>query len=313
VSAGGGPAPIEAADLSRWYGAVTALNAVSFRVEPGITALVGPNGAGKSTLLKVLTGELVPSRGEARVLGERPWNNPALFRRVGYCPEQDALYDGMDAPGFVAYLLRLRGFDGPEARRRAEASLAAAGLPAEAWGRRVGGYSKGMRQRVRIAQAVAHSPEVLVLDEPLTGLDPVGRRELRGLFRSLAAAGTTILMSSHVLHEVESTTDRILLIHRARLLASGTVTEIRGLLDRHPQSIEIECDRPRDLARSLVALPEVEAVSLPGEGRLVARTRTPQALYPRLVRIVAEDGHRVARMASADDDLEAVFRYLVGR
>ncbi len=278
---------------------------------PGLTALVGPNGAGKSTLLRLLTGEIRPSAGRVLVLGEDPWNNPGLFRRVGYCPEQDALYEDMDAPGFVSYLMRLRGFDPAAARSRSEAALAACGLPAEAWGRKVGGYSKGMRQRVRIAQAVAHDPEVLFLDEPLTGLDPVGRRELRTLFRSLAERGTSILLSSHVLHEVEATTDRILLLHRSRLLAEGTVQEIRDLLDEHPRSVEVSCDRPRDLARSLLAHAAVEGVRVAGDGTIVVQSRDPAALYPALVRTVVEEGHAVTRMESPDDDLEAVFRYLV--
>jgi ABC-2 type transport system ATP-binding protein len=308
---GGVGGVLSAGGLSRWYGPVIALNNVSFDLGPGITALVGPNGAGKSTLLRILTGEVRPSRGGALVLGEAPWGNQELFRRVGYCPEQDSLYEEMDAPGFVSYLMRLRGFDGRTARSRAETALAAAGLDPAAWGRKVGGYSKGMRQRVRIAQSIAHSPEVLFLDEPLTGLDPVGRRELRDLFRSMAAGGTTILMSSHVLHEVESTTDRILLLHRSKLLAEGTVSDIRALIDRHPHSVEVACDRPRDLAARLVALPEVESVGIPSPGLLVALTRTPQDLYPKLVRILVEDGIRVKRLSSPDDNLEAVFRYLV--
>jgi ABC-2 type transport system ATP-binding protein len=302
---------LHASELSRWYGQVIALNNVTFDLGPGITALVGPNGAGKSTLLKTLTGELRPSRGAVRVLGEDPWNNPALFRRVGYCPEQDSLYEDMDAPGFVSYLMRLRGFDAAAARSRAEAALAAAGLDPAAWGRKVGGYSKGMRQRVRIAQSFAHSPEVLFLDEPLTGLDPMGRRDLRLLFQSLAERGTTVLLSSHVLHEVESTTGRILLLHRSRLLAEGTISEIRDLIDRHPHSVEVACDRPRELAALLVALPEVESVGLPRPDMLVAKTRAPQLLYPKIVRMAVEGGFRVSRLSSPDDNLEAVFRYLV--
>ena len=308
----GEEAPVlEVRGLSRWYGPVIALNAVNFAVRPGITALVGPNGAGKSTLLQVLTGEIRPSQGRALVLGEDPWNNPALARRVGNCPQQDALYEDMDAPSFVAYLMRLRGFGAAAARSRAEAALAAAGLDPAAWGRRVAGYSKGMRQRVRIAQAVAHSPEVLFLDEPLTGLDPVGRREMRNLLRALAEGGTSILVSSHVLHEVEGTTDRILLLHRARLLAEGTVSEIRSLLDRHPHSIEVACDRPREMAAHLMAGAGVESVAVPEEGLLVARTRTPQETYAHIVRLAAEGGYAVTRLSSPDDNLEAVFRYLV--
>ena len=310
---GAAPPILDAKGVSRWYGPVIGLNAVSFEVGPGLTALVGPNGAGKSTLLRLFTGEMRPHQGRVRVLGEDPWNRPALFRRIGYCPEQDSLYEDMDAPGFVAYLLRLRGFEPAAARTRAEAALASAGLPPEAWGRRVAGYSKGMRQRVRIAQAIAHDPEVLFLDEPLTGLDPVGRRALRGLFRGLADRGASILLSSHVLHEVEATTDRILLLHRARLLAVGTVSDIRALLDHHPHSVEVACDRPRELAARLVGLPEVESLRVPSPDLLVVQSRTPQALYPAVVRAVQEGGFRVARMGSPDDDLEAVFRYLVHR
>jgi len=304
---------LSATEASRWYGNVIALNEVTFEVGRGITALVGPNGAGKSTLLKLLTGEIRPSRGQAFVLGEEPWNNHALFRRMGYCPEQDALYEDMDAPGFVSYLMRLRGFPAAEARTRSEAALAAVGLDPAAWGRKVAGYSKGMRQRVRIAQSIAHDPEVLLLDEPLTGLDPVGRRALRELFCAMARRGTTILLSSHVLHEVENATDRILLLHRSRLLAEGTVGEIRGLIDRHPHSVEIRCDREREMAERLVGLAEVESVALPSPGLVVARTRSPQVLYPKIVRIVAEGGFDVGRLDSPDDNLEAVYRYLVGR
>ena len=310
---GGGDALLEVRGCSRWYGPVIALNSLTFALGPGLTALVGPNGAGKSTLLKLLTGEIRPSAGRVRALGEDPWINPGLFRRIGYCPEQDALYEDMDGPSFVAYLLRPRGFDGPAARSRAEAALHSAGLPPDAWGRKVAGYSKGMRQRVRIAQAIAHDPEFLFLDEPLTGLDPVGRRELRVLFRAMAERGTSILLSSHVLHEVEATTDRILLLHNARLLAEGTVQEIRDLLDEHPRSVEVACDRPRELAAGLVALPEVQGVRLLGGGGLLVQSRDPAALYPALVRMVVEGGHAVTRMDSPDDDLEAVFRYLVRR
>jgi len=302
---------IEARRVSRWYGPVIALNDVSFALEPGITALLGPNGAGKSTLLRILTGEMRPSQGQALVLGEKPWNNPPLFRRIGTCPEQDALYEDMDAPGFVSFLLRLRGFDRRAARTRAEEALAAVRLDPEAWGRRLGGYSKGMRQRVRVAQALAHRPEVLFLDEPLTGLDPLGRRDLRTLFRGLASDGVTILLSSHVLHEVEATTDRVLLVHQSHLLATGTVQEIRDLLDRHPRRVEVVCDRPRELAAVLVGLPEVSAVRVPAPDRLEAETAAPDRFYPLLVRTVVERGFAVERMSSPDDNLEAVFRYLV--
>ena len=304
---------VEARHLSRWFGPVMAVNDLSVEVQPGITALLGPNGAGKSTFLKILTGELHPSQGVALVLGEDPWNNPGLFRRVGYCPEQDALYEEMDAPSFVAFLLRLRGFDPAAARSRAERALESVGLDPAAWGRKVGGYSKGMRQRARLAQAIAHSPEVLFLDEPLTGLDPMGRRDLRLLFRGLAQGGATVLLSSHVLHEVEATTDEVVLLHRSRLRAHGSVPEIRALIDRHPHSVEVVCDRPRDLAARLVGLPDLLALRLGAEDRLTAETGAPDRFYPALVRTLVEGGHSVKSLSSPDDNLEAVFRYLVAK
>jgi ABC-2 type transport system ATP-binding protein len=308
------PAPatkLEAIGLSRWYGSVIALNAVNFEVGPGITALVGPNGAGKSSLIKTLTGEIRPSQGRVRVLGEDPWNNPELFRRIGYCPEQDALYEDMLAPDWVAFFMRLRGYEPADADEMAREALRQVALDEEAWTRKVGGFSKGMRQRVRLATAIAHRPDMLFLDEPLTGLDPVGRRELRLLFRRLAAEGTTILISSHVLHEVEATTDQILLLHKSRLIATGEVSEIRDLIDQHPHGIEVVCDRPRDLAAAMVGLEAVESVRIVDGKRLVAETRLPHEVYPKLVRMVVEGNHRVERLFSPDDNLEAVFKYLV--
>jgi ABC-2 type transport system ATP-binding protein len=168
-----------------------------------------------------------------------------------------------------------------------------------------------MRQRVRLAQSVAHRPELLFLDEPLTGLDPVGRRDLRHLFLRLAAGGASILLSSHVLHEVEATTDRVLLLHRSRLRASGTISEIRDLLDRHPRRVEVVCERPRELAERLVGLPEVVAVRMPAPDRVEVETAAPDRFYPALVRTVVDGGFAVQRLSSPDDSLEAVFRYLV--
>lgn len=303
---------LECKELGRYYGQVVGLNELTTTLAGGVIGLVGPNGAGKSTLLRLIVGEIEPSRGEVRVLGEKPFANRELYRRLGFCPQQDALYEDMSGFEIVRLLLRLGGFAPAEARARTERALERLNMT-ERMHDRVRTYSKGMRQRVRIAQSIAHDPEVLLLDEPLTGLDPVGRRALRGLFRALADRGASILLSSHVLHEVEATTDRILLLHRARLLAVGTVSDIRGLLDHHPHSVEVACDRPRELAARLVGLPEVESLRVPSPDLLVVQSRTPQALYPAVVRAVQEGGFRVARMGSPDDDLEAVFRYLVRR
>jgi len=211
---------VEAVDLGRWYGQVVGLNELSVRIEGGITGLLGPNGAGKSTFLKLIAGELKPSRGTVRVFGENPFANSRLYRRMGVCPQQDALYRRMSGFEMVRFLLRLSGYSRREAARRAREALVRLDLEQD-MNRRTSGYSKGMRQRVKLAQAIAHDPEVLILDEPLGGLDPGGRRRVIGLLKELSEKGMDILVSSHVLHEIEILTSNILLIHRGRLLAQG--------------------------------------------------------------------------------------------
>lgn len=212
-----------------WYGQVVGLSELTLAIEGGITGLVGPNGAGKSTFLKLVAGELRPARGEIRVLGHAPFANREYFRRVGFCPQQEAIWGDMTGLEVVEFLMRLSGYAPAEARRRANAALDRVGL-GDARTRRTAGYSKGMRQRTKIAQAIAHDPELVVADEPLNGLDPVGRAEIQKLFAELGAAGMHVLVSSHVLHEVEALTPSIVLFHRGRLLAQGSVGEIRRLL-----------------------------------------------------------------------------------
>ena len=204
-------APIEFMRASRWYGQVIALNDVTARIEPGVTGLLGPNGAGKSTFLKLAAGQIAPSQGEVKLLGLPAWGSPEAFHRVGLCPETDTFWEGLTGWQFVIALLRLSGFDDAECRQRAEAALTEVDLMS-AKDRRIGGYSKGMRQRVKLAQALAHDPDVLLLDEPVTGMDPVNRRRVVDLVRKLGKAGKTVLVSSHILHEVEAMTHRVLVI-----------------------------------------------------------------------------------------------------
>jgi len=303
-------ASVHAANLSKWYGQVIGLNDVSVSIRPGVTGLLGPNGAGKSTLMKLATGQLRPSKGSLQVLGVSPWRNPELFRRLGYCPEQDAFYDTMSGAEWVSSLLRLSGFPHREADRRAMASLEELGL-ADAAGRRIGGYSKGMRQRAKLAQAIAHDPELLVLDEPLSGMDPVGRRLTIRRIRAWGEAGKTVLVSSHVLHEVERMTSDVLLIHNGRILAEGNVRHIRELIDDHPHTVHVRAAEPRQLARRL--LDEDGLLSMRFEqGALVAQTARPDAFYTRLTSLAASgEAGAVDEITSPDDNLEAVFRYLV--
>lgn len=297
---------VEAERLNKWYGRVIALNDVTLSVPSGITGLLGPNGAGKSTFLRIVIGLMRESSGRIRVLGERPWNNPGLARRIGYCPEHDGFWEGLTGREFVTAVARLRGV--PRAARAAAEALARVRL-SEVADRKLAGYSRGMRQRLKLAQAVAHEPEFLVLDEPLTGCDPLVRQDLIGLIKSLAAEGRSVLVSSHVLREIEQLTRRIVLIHRGRLVAEGDVREIRALLDRHPHSVRLRTPRARDLAALLAREPEVVELRLE-DGTLWVRTPDPDAFYAKLPRLALESGLPLEEIHSPDEGLEAVFRYL---
>jgi ABC-2 type transport system ATP-binding protein len=296
---------------SRWYGPVIALNDVTTALGPGVTGLLGPNGAGKSTFLKLCAGQLAPSQGSVSVLGLPAWGHPQLFHRVGLCPEADALWDQLTGEQFLVALLRLSGFDDAECARRAQSALETVDLMA-ARQRRCGGYSRGMRQRLKLAQALAHDPQVLLLDEPLTGMDPINRRRSVDLVKRLAREGRTIVVSSHVLHEVESMTRRVLLIHNGRILAEGDVREIRDLMDEHPHTVTLRARDPRTLARAVVGAPHVVSVSFGGDGEWVTvQTARPDEFYGALAEPALQAG--VMEMYSPDDDLESVFRYLVNK
>jgi ABC-2 type transport system ATP-binding protein len=304
-------AVLEYVRASRWYGPVIALNDVTTAIGPGVTGLLGPNGAGKSTFLKLAAGQLAPSQGEVRVFGKPAYGAPEIFHRVGVCPDVDAFWEHLTGIEFVAALLRLTGFDAGAARARAEDALGQVDL-LEARDRKIGGYSKGMRQRVKLAQALAHDPELLLLDEPVTGMDPVNRRRVVDLVKRLGREGKTVLVSSHILHEVEAMTRRILLVHHGRILAEGDVREIRDLLDQHPHTVAIRARQPRRLASALVGLPHIVSMSFGAEGEwLTVQTAEPDAFY-RLVTDAARDAG-VLEMFSPDENLESVFRYLVAR
>ena len=304
-------APLLATEqLSKWYGQVIGLSDVTVSVPPGITGLLGPNGAGKSTFMKLITGQLRPSKGSVHVFGEPIWGNPRQYFRIGFCPEQDAFYDRMTGLEWVTALLRLNGLDATAAEDAASRALAAVDLQ-DAAGKRIGAYSKGMRQRVKLAQAIAHDPELLILDEPLAGLDPVGRRRTMRMIRDWAKEGKSILVSSHILHEIESMTANILLINNGRILAEGNVHQIRDLIDEHPHTVYIRAADPRGLAREFLARADV--LSLRFEpGAVVVETGKPDEFYARLTELVAEGAcGPIDELTSPDDNLQAVFKYLV--
>jgi ABC-2 type transport system ATP-binding protein len=300
-------------EVSKWYGNVIGLNKLSIRIPAGVTGLLGPNGAGKSTLLQLATGQLYPSQGTVHVLGQPVWNNPSLNRRIGLCPEQDAFYEWMTGWDFLHTCARLSGMSRADARNATAQTLEAVGMTRHK-NRAIRGYSKGMRQRTKMAQALVHGPEVLFLDEPMTGTDPVARRDLMDIIQRLGNEGKSVVVSSHVLHEVQSLTPNIILLNHGRLLAEGQVRQIRDLIDNHPHHIVIVCDNCRKLAGRLVSWEDVEGIRvLAGDKGLMVETRAPDAFYGRLPKLSLEDGTAIKEVYSDDDSLEAVFKYLVNK
>ena len=296
--------------LSKWYGQVIGLNDVSVTVPPGITGLLGPNGAGKSTFMKLITGQLRPSKGSIHVLGEPIWRNPALYDRMGFCPEQDAFYDRMTGLEWVTALVRLNGVTESEAASMASAAIAEVDLT-EAANKKIGAYSKGMRQRIKMAQAIAHTPELLILDEPLSGMDPIARRKSIRMIKDWARAGKSVIVSSHILHEIESMTSNILLINQGRILAEGNVHQIRDLIDEHPHTVHIRAEQTRALAREFLGHDDVLSLKFE-EGAVVVQTGKPDAFYARLTDLAASGAHgAIHEVTSPDDNLQAVFQYLV--
>lgn len=302
---------IELHNASRWYGQVIGLNDVTCQIGPGVTALLGMNGAGKSTMMKLVTGQIRPTTGDVRAFGEDPFANPNVYRRLGYCPEIDNFYEHRTGRQFVYILARMAGYGDAEAKRRTQLRLEQVGM-ADRADRKIAGYSKGMRQRIKLAQAMIHDPDVILLDEPLNGLDPIGRRDFIALLSSLADAGKGILVSSHILYEVEQMTRSILLLHRGRLLATGDLTVIRELLDKYPHRVRIETPNVREVARHLVAMPTVLSVQFgPRNEYIELQTREPDSFYNELPKIVLDEGLPVTAVTSPDNNLESIFKYLV--
>jgi ABC-2 type transport system ATP-binding protein len=289
---------------------VSGLNDVTVSIPPGVTGLLGPNGAGKSTFMKLMTGQLKPSQGTIRVFGESMWGNPAIYARLGFCPEQDAFYERMTGLEWVSALVRLNGYGDAQALEAAKAALDRVQL-LDAADKKIGAYSKGMRQRVKLAQALVHDPGLLILDEPLTGMDPLMRRRTIRLIKEWARAGKHIIVSSHILHEIEAMTSNILLINNGRIVAEGNVHQIRDLIDTHPHSVFVRGSDPRALARRFLA--EDDVLSLRFEpGAVIVETSRPDSFYARLTELAATgEAGAIEEVQSPDDNLQAVFRYLV--
>jgi ABC-2 type transport system ATP-binding protein len=301
---------VTAAHLSKWYGQVIGLNDVTLTVPAGVTGLLGPNGAGKSTFLKLITGQLKPSKGDVTVLGEPIWGNPALYFRLGFCPEQDAFYERMTGLEWVTALVRLNGVGERDALEMARRALENVDL-VDAAGKKIGAYSKGMRQRVKLAQALAHDPDLLILDEPLGGMDPIARRKTIRLIKDWGRSGKSVIVSSHILHEIESMTANILLINQGRILAEGNVHQIRDLIDEHPHTVYIRADQTRRLAREFLAGDDVLSLRFEDDA-VVVQTAKPDSFYARLTALAASgELGSIHEVTSPDDNLQAVFQYLV--
>ena len=299
---------IQARELSHWYGIVMGLNNVTFDIEPGLTGLVGPNGAGKSTLIQVITGQIQPSSGALTVFGEMPWNNPHLLQRVGYVPEREAVHKELRPLDWLRGLGLLSGLSPQQAGQRSEIALEKVKLPREAWGKRMAQYSKGMKQRAKLAQALLHEPDLLVLDEPMNGLDPMGRQEVAQILAELAAAGTSVLISSHILAELESLCKSILILNWGRVLASGSQKEIRGDLKNWSEELSVRCDDPAKLARCLFDAGVLLGFDLEaGEGTLDIRVKEPATFYERWAGLLLESGVTVFEIRSRSRSLKQIF------
>ena len=296
--------------VSKWYGDVVAVSDVTFGVGPGVTALLGPNGAGKSTVLKMLAGLLAVSSGRVTILGQPARGKPDAYRRLGLVPEQEELYPFLTGREFVRLNAVLQKLPRPEAA--AERAIATVEM-GDAADRKLGGYSKGMRQRIKVAAALVHDPDVLLMDEPLNGTDPVQRAHLIALMRALGQAGKTVLVSSHVLVEVERFAENIVVIVNGKLAAAGDYRAIRDKIDRHDHAVRIRVDAPRRLAAALIADPSTRSVQVGTDGRLVAETNDVPAFYRAVPALARREGVRLYEIAPADESLTSVFAYLVER
>jgi ABC-2 type transport system ATP-binding protein len=301
---------IELTRVTKLYRTVIGVNDISLSLEPGAHGLLGPNGAGKSTFINLVTGQLKPTRGKVRVFGLNPWNRSDVLRRIGVCPGDEALYSNVSGWDWVRYLVELHGYRRSEAAKRASSALERLGMTS-AMHRPIGTYSRGMRQRTKLAQAIAHEPELLILDEPFSGLDPIGRHLVMELLLEHTQRGGSLVLASHVLHEVEAVSPAFLLICGGRLLASGTSQEIAQLMADLPSDIEIVCDRPHELAHCLLREEAVRAVGFRGSARLVVSTSRPLTIYQALPHWAAELGVRIDEVHSPDDSLQTLFDSLL--
>jgi ABC-2 type transport system ATP-binding protein len=298
-------------NISKFYGEILGVNKVNLTIPPGVTSLVGPNGSGKTTLMNLLAGLLQPTRGTIRICGISPHDPERFCRIVGYATQYDGFPRGLTGWQFVHSYLRLYGFSPANTERMAWEAIDRAGLR-DAAQRKIAGYSKGMRQRIKLAQAIAHKPKVLILDEPLNGLDPLARAETIALFRELGREGSHVLISSHILHEVDLISDQVVMMSQGYVVAEGQIRGVRDEISDQPMQILIRCDKPEYLASQLFDKEQVvEAKVHADRAGLLVRTRNAESFY-KLLNHIAINGVRIESIAPADDDAQSVYEYLIG-
>ena len=297
--------------VSKWYGEVIGINDISLAIEGGVTGILGSNGAGKSTLFKILMGRLKPSQGTVRLFGIDPWKSTTPYRRIGYVSESEKMYDWMTSLDFISTLARLHGMSREEAVDRSKHVLNFVGL-GDVHHKEIGKYSKGMRQRVKIAHALVHNPDLIILDEPLHGCDPIARTSIMHVIRELGKQGKTVLVSSHILEEIERITEQIVILHNGKLLAIGNLHAIRDLLDQHPHRILINCENPRDLAGLFISSEPIYGVRFPDEGQLEIHTNNLSAAHDVLPSIIVKSNQKITSIENPDDNLNSLIGYLIG-
>lgn len=301
---------IKVEDVSRWFGSVVSVSEVSFEIYPGITGLLGPNGAGKTTLLRMITGLAAPSEGTVSVFGESARDNPDIYERIGVMSEHETIYEFMTGRDFVAFAAKMRNVENLAQAVADAIEQVGLGFAAD---RKMGTYSRGMKQRIRLAATIAHDPDLLILDEPLNGADPRQRIHFQNLLRSLASRGRAIVISSHILEEVEALADRVLLIINGKLAASGDYRSIRAALNERPYHVRIVSNNARLLASELMKMDEIDTITKDPDEALIVQSRNVAALQMALPKVSVETGVRLFRVEPLDDSLESVFSYLVGR
>jgi len=298
-------------NVSRFYGEVLGVNRVTLSIPPGITSLVGPNGSGKTTLMNLITGLVRPTRGSIQVLGISPADPERLFRVCAYATQFDSFPRGMTGFQFIYSYLRLSGLPHADCQRTTAFAIGRVNL-GEAAHRKIAGYSKGMRQRIKLAQAIAHDPRVLVLDEPLNGLDPLVRAETIALFREFAAEGRHVIVSSHILHEVDTISDQVILLSNGYVVAEGQIRGVREEMSEHPMQVIIRCTRANLLASRVFEQDHVVEVRLHADGGgLLVKTRDADRFYKALNHL-ALDGVGIESVAPADDNVNSLYEYLIG-